>query len=133
MRRYALEQISGLLNRLAFEVEHARAVRDADAVHDLRVTIRRFGRSLRAFSPFVPPRAVKQIKNQLRHMMDLAGEVRNRDITMDLLREAQIEEPLVAVKDDRELAMRILVSELERWQVENEAVRWRAALEVPAL
>ena len=132
MRRFALEQIAALLERLAFEVEHARTGRDADAIHDLRVTIRRFGQSLRAFSPFVPRRGVKQIRKQMRHIMVLTGEVRNRDITMELLRNAEIAEPVARVQEERELAVRILVSELERWQVENERIRWRAALELPA-
>ena len=133
MRQYALEQIAGLLTRLAAEVDHAKSVQDPDAVHDLRVTIRRFGRSLRAFSPYIPDRAVTRIRKQLRHIMDLTGEVRNRDITMELLEKAETAEPLQAVRSDREFAMRILLSELDRWHVENEAVRWRAALELPSL
>lgn len=133
MRRYALERINALLDRLATEVERTRTVRDADAVHDLRVTIRRFGRSLGAFSPFVPRRAVKRIRAQLGHIMDLAGEVRNRDITMELLAEAKIQDAVATLQQDRELAMRILISELNRWVVENEAVRWRAALELPSV
>jgi CHAD domain-containing protein len=132
VRRFALEQIARLLERLALEVEHARSAREPEAIHDLRVTIRRFGRSLRAFSPFVPASVAKRVRKQLRHIMDLTGEVRNRDITLELLDKAEVAEPVTQVKSDRELAMRILVSELERWQVENEAVRWRAALELPA-
>jgi CHAD domain-containing protein len=132
MRRFALEKIADLLTRLAAEVEHAKTIRDMEAVHDLRVTIRRFGQSLRAFSAFVPHREVKRIGKQLRHIMHLTGEVRNRDITLDLLAKAA----LAGCDDDlgsgRELAMRILVSELNRWQVEQEAVRWRAALELPS-
>ena len=132
MRRFALEQIADLLMRLAAEVEHAKTARDEDAVHDLRVTIRRFGQSLRVFSQFVPDREVKRVKKRLRHIMDLTGEVRNRDITLELLEKAGITEHADAVKNGRELAMRILVSELERWKVEHDAVRWRAALELPS-
>jgi CHAD domain-containing protein len=132
MRRFALEQIAFLLERLAFEVEHTRAARDADAVHDLRVTIRRFGQSMRAFSQYVPRREVKTIRKQVRHIMDLTGEIRNRDIAVELLNKAELVEPVAGMRDDRDLAMRILVSELDRWKTENEAVRWRAALELPA-
>ena len=133
MRRFALERIADLLSRVAAEVEHAKTVRDEDAIHDLRVTIRRFGRSLGVFSQFVPNRVVKQIKKQLRHLMHLTGEVRNRDITIRMLEKAGLAGQFVAVVSDRELSMRILVSELERWQVEHDAVRWRAMLELPSL
>ena len=132
MRPFALDQIANLLMRLAAEVEHAKTARDEDAVHDLRVTIRRFGQSMRVFSQFVPDREVKRIKKQLRHIMKLAGEVRNRDITLEMLEKTELSEHVDAVKGGRELAMRILVSELDRWQVEREAVRWRASLELPS-
>ncbi len=132
MRQFALEQIAQLLARLAEEVEHAKTARDEEAVHDLRVAIRRFGRSLRVFSQFVSRRVVKKIKKQLRHIMDLTGEVRDRDIALELLKQAEIGEHAEAVGNGRDLAVRILVSELERWQVEHEDVRWRAALELPS-
>lgn len=132
MRRFALEQISALLDRLTEEVMRTARDRSPDAVHDLRVTIRRFGQSLRVFSSFVPKRRAKQVRKQLRHIMDLAGQVRNRDITMDLLAAAGLERVREQMQADRDLAVRVLVSELERWMAENECVRWRAALELPA-
>jgi CHAD domain-containing protein len=132
MRRFALEQIAALIDRLAREVERTARDRDAEAVHDLRVTIRRFGQSLRVFSPFVPKRQAKKIRKRLRHIMTLAGEVRNRDITMDLIAEAGLPQLRDAVQQDRDLAARILAAELNRWLADNDALRWRAALELPA-
>jgi CHAD domain-containing protein len=132
VRKYALEHVVALLDRLALEVEKTRSARDADAVHDLRVTIRRFGQSLRVFAPYLPKHAVRQVRAQLRHIIDLAGEVRNRDITLELLTEAKMAAPHEAIRQDRDLAVRILVSELNRWCAEHEAVRWRAALELPS-
>lgn len=132
MRHYGLERVAALLDRLAAEVEGTLKARDADAVHDLRVTIRRFGQSLRVFSPFLPKRAVKAVRKQLRHIMMLAGEVRNRDITMDLLKEAQLPAAAGTLQRDRDLAVRILATELTRWTLENEGIRWRAALELPS-
>lgn len=132
MRRFALEQVASLLDRLAHEVERTARDRDAEAVHDLRVTIRRFGQSLRVFSPFVPKRQAKKIRKRLRHIMTLAGEVRNRDITMDLITEANLPQLRDAVQQDRDLAVRILAAELNRWIADNDALRWRAALELPA-
>jgi CHAD domain-containing protein len=131
MRAYAIGQISALLSRLEYEIDHTRQVHDADAVHDLRVTIRRFGQSLRVFSKYIPRSAVKRVRKQLRHIMDLAGEVRNLDITLDLLDEASITAPVKALKKERKVAARELITELERWKEDHEAVFWRAALELP--
>jgi CHAD domain-containing protein len=131
MQAYAIEQIGALLSRLEQEIDHTRQVPEADAVHDLRVTIRRFGQSLRVFSKYIPRRAVKRVRKHLRHIMDLAGEVRNRDITLDLLDEARISASAKAVKKGREVAARKLVAELERWKEDHEAILWRAALELP--
>jgi CHAD domain-containing protein len=132
MRRFALEQIAALLDRLGKEIERTAQARDPEAVHDLRVTIRRFTQSLRVFSPFVPKRASKMVRKRLRHIMDLAGEVRNRDITLDLLAEAEMPQLGESVRQDRDLAVRILAAELQRWMADSDAIRWRAALELPA-
>jgi len=115
MRKFALEQIAALLDRLAEEVMRTMRERSPDAVHDLRVTIRRFSQSLRVFAPFVPKRQAKQVRKRLRHIMDLAGEVRNRDVTMDLLAAAGLDRVREQMQADRDLAVRILVSELQRW------------------
>ena len=132
MRQYALERIAGLLVRLTVEVERSKTARDEEAVHDLRVTIRRFARSLQVFAQFVPRRPAKQIRKRLRHIMDLTAEVRNRDITILLLKEHGIDGPVEDLMRDRKLSVRILVSELERWQVEHDEIRWRASLELPS-
>jgi CHAD domain-containing protein len=132
MRPYALERISELLKRLGEQAERARGSRDEESIHDLRVAIRRFGRSLRVFSQYVPRKPSREVRKKLRHMMELAGEARNRDIALALLRKAGIDAPAPAVASERELAARILASELERWQADREPVRWRAALELPA-
>ena len=132
MRPYALESISELLKRLATEAERARGARDEDPIHDLRVAIRRFGRSLRVFSQYVPRKPAREIRKKLRHAMALAGDVRNRDIALNLLRKARIDAPAAALASERELAARILASELERWQADREPVHWRAALELPS-
>ncbi len=83
------------------------------------------------FSEYIPRSAAKRARKQLRNIMDLAGEVRNRDITLDLLTEAKLEAPIKAVQKERDVAAGELVAELERWIKDNEAVHWRAALELP--
>ncbi len=132
MRPYALERISELLDQLSEQVERAAEARDEDSIHDLRVSIRRFGRSLRVFSQYAPRKAARKARRQLRRIMALAGEVRNRDIAMTLLRKASIDAPISTIASERDMAVRILVSELARWREDHEGVRWRAALELPS-
>ena len=52
MQEYAVLQTAILLRRLAFQVNRAAKSGEAEAIHDLRVAIRRFSRALRALRSF---------------------------------------------------------------------------------
>ncbi len=132
MRTYALERISDLLKRVGEQAERTADSRDAASIHDLRVSIRRLRRALRVFAQYVPRKPSRRVRKKLRHIMALAGEVRNRDIALELLRKARIDASASAIASERHLAARILASELERWNADREPVRWRAALELPS-
>ena len=62
MRDYALAQTAILLRRLAFQANRAARTGDADAVHDLRVAIRRLSRCLRTFAQFYPDNSWKRMR-----------------------------------------------------------------------
>ena len=47
--RYASQQGSRRLRRLAFRINRASRLRDAESIHDLRAGIRRFQQCLRVF------------------------------------------------------------------------------------
>jgi len=63
---------------------------DAEAVHDLRVAIRRLAQCLRVFEQFFPRDKTRKIRRELKEMVDLASEVRNRDVALALVAEAKI-------------------------------------------
>jgi CHAD domain-containing protein len=88
MRKYARERTSTLLRRLVFRLNHAARSRDPDSIHDLRVSIRRLQQCLSVFRQFFPSGAVKRIHRRLHKLMALSGEIRNRDVALDLLKEA---------------------------------------------
>src|SRR5205085_11543792 len=90
MREYALQQTAILLRRLAFQVNRAAKARGADDIHDLRVAIRRFSRALRLFAQFYPAGSWKKIRRQLSDLMDRAGNVRERDIALEMLAKAEL-------------------------------------------
>ena len=85
MREYAVLQTAILLRRLAFQVNRAAKSGEAEAIHDLRVAIRRFSRALRAFAQFFPGRSGKKVRSQLAQVMAAAASVRDLDIALELL------------------------------------------------
>ena len=133
MREFALLQTAVLLRRLAFEVNRAAKNGDHAAVHDLRVAIRRFSRSLRVFAQFYPAGSWKRIRRRLRDLMEAAGSVRDRDIALELLAAARIPRsaPVVTrLQSERRRAALDLVLEIRRWKSRNFSQKWRSLLEL---
>lgn len=131
LRTYALQQTRTLLRRLAFQINRAGRVGDADAVHDLRVAIRRFAQCLRAFDPCYPHGHGRKIQRKLKTVMQAASAVRDRDIAMELMRAAGIAEKskaLAAVQKERKQAERDLVQAIRRAGKTNFSRKWRAKL-----
>src|SRR5215472_15194520 len=85
MDNFAAAQAARLLGKLAFQVRHAAKHPDEEAIHDLRVSIRRLSQCLREFHQFFPRRETKKILKELGKVMDLAAEMRNRDIAVELI------------------------------------------------
>lgn len=131
MQQYARKQTATLLRRLAFQVSRAEGLGDADAVHDLRVAIRRFSRCLRVFSQFYPGRHWKKIRLHLRELMRAAGAVRDLDITLDLLGPAgsrSSSEIATHIREERRKAADRLSHELRLWKSRGYSKRWRTRL-----
>ena len=116
MKKYALQQARRLLNRLHVQIGRAAEQGDPDAIHDLRVAIRRFNQCLRVFAQFFPTRKARKIRGRLKGIMDLAAEVRDRDIALELLDASGIRNPqLVArLRRDRGRAGDSLLEEIRR-------------------
>jgi CHAD domain-containing protein len=118
---------------MAFQVGRASKTRDAECVHDLRVAIRRFGQCLRAFGQFFPPGASKKIRRNLKKLMTHSSEVRNRDIALGLLAEAQ-EPPdstlVRALSQDRRNAEKAFVAALKQWSARHSFRKWRSGLDL---
>jgi CHAD domain-containing protein len=131
MRKYAIDQGSQLLSKLVHQLHQAAATRDADAVHDLRVAIRRFQQFLRVFRQFLPRTKVKKIRRRLRGLMILAGEVRNRDIASMLLQQAGVthnSQLSATLARDREQAQQELLRSIDRLNRRGLAKKWHSRL-----
>lgn len=131
MRVYAREQASTLVDRLAFQIHHAAKASDADSVHDLRVAIRRFSQGLRVFAQFLPKGEPKKIRRRVKSLMDVAAEVRNRDIALELLEQSGLPSDPELVKTlaaERRQVFAELVAVIKNWNRRNYSQKWRARL-----
>lgn len=128
-RTFAIERTQASLNSVVFAMHEAARMHDAESVHRLRVSIRRFQQILRVFGEFFPRRGVDRIKEQMKEAMTAAGELRNLDIAMDLLKAENRDLPeLAARKTD---ARKQLHDTLVRLTHRDLGVRWRKALGLP--
>ncbi len=131
MPEYARKRLSTLLRRLAFRLNRAAQLRDADSIHDLRVAIRRFEQCLKIFHSFFPGGYKKKIHRRLRRIMDVSGDVRNRDIALELLRKARVlDTSAISVRmlQDRKQAQNELLRVFDQWGSRDVSKKWRARL-----
>jgi CHAD domain-containing protein len=134
MRKYAHQQTRTLMRAFARRLSLAAETGDADTIHDLRVSIRRLSRGLRIFAPYYPDRAWKSIRAQLRHVMQLAGAVRDRDIALECLAKAGIDAQAAIVarlKSERRQANDEFLTEIRRWKEQAVVRQWSGQLTVP--
>jgi CHAD domain-containing protein len=133
MRDYVRLQTRILLRHLASQVNRTARAGDADAIHDLRVAVRRLSRCLRVFAQFYPGHSWKPVRRRLAGLMSACGGVRDRDIAIALLEMAGVPpgSPLVRQLDaERRAAGRDLRRELRRWKKRGFSRQWRARLEL---
>jgi CHAD domain-containing protein len=131
MQDYVRKRGATLLRRLAFRLNRAAKLRNADSIHDLRVSIRRFDQCLRVFHAFFPKHHKKKIHRRLHKIMALSGDVRNRDIALELLKKAGVPDtsPVsVTMLQDRKQAQRALLSEFDRWGRRDVSKKWGTRL-----
>jgi CHAD domain-containing protein len=83
--RFAEVSLAARLNKLVEQAERCLASPDPDAVHDLRVAIRRFSQALRIFKTLLNAKAVKQMRRALKRVMDAAAVVRDLDVGIERL------------------------------------------------
>lgn len=107
LRDYTNKKIAELEKRVQKETARTLADDSADAIHDLRVSIRRLTQALRALESVIGKQEARRTRRRLRKWMNAAAEIRNRDIALELLESAGIAEdnPVVErVKSSRDAA-----------------------------
>jgi CHAD domain-containing protein len=128
IRDYAIEQMSHLLTKLAFEVHRAAKHPGPDEIHDLRVAMRRFSQGLSVFSDFVPTRKAKKVKKRLKRLMRLTSQIRDRDITLEFLADVKHTTHLRRFERERAACQREFSEIVGRWSGLDFSAKWRTGL-----
>ena len=91
--KLAVKETRSYLRQFKKRLRHtAKHPEDPEAIHDLRVSIRRLTQCFRIFRGLLEPVPVKKLRRRLRKVMDRCGAVRNCDVALDLLRQSGIAE-----------------------------------------
>jgi CHAD domain-containing protein len=128
LQDYAVEQMNNLLTRLAFQVHRAARKPGPDEIHDLRVSIRRFAQGLELFAVLFPKPELKKIRRMLKRMMQLTSSVRDRDITLEFLKQQQHTGHRTRLEKERAGYQRQFSLMLRRWSARNFSAKWRNGL-----
>lgn len=116
-----------MIDQAVYQMANAARVHDEDAVHKLRVSIRRLQQALRLFRDFLDEQEARKVRRQLRAVIRAAAEVRNRDIASTLLEDMGASAALIShVKSQRRTHMAELRLLLRGRAKAKD--RWRARL-----
>ena len=89
--KYATSETKLRLKRLSKTLRHAaKHPEDPEAIHGLRVSIRRAVQACKTFGELLDPAPVKKLRRRLHKIMDLCAAVRNCDVALTLLEHAGI-------------------------------------------
>ena len=126
IREYAIAQTTNLLATAATALSAAAKSPDAEAVHKMRVSIRRLQQGMRLFSQFLKKRGAGRVRKQLKDVMTAAGELRNFDIAIPLVK--RLGTPLPELKEQRTIAKQRLAEVLGRIVQPDLRSTWAAEL-----
>lgn len=84
--KYAVKQTKLRLKHFSKNLRRAaKHPEDPEAIHDLRVSIRRVVQAFKTFGELLAPAPVKKLRRRLHKVMDLCAAVRNCDVALTLL------------------------------------------------
>jgi CHAD domain-containing protein len=129
--RFAREQLAVRLSRLEEQWLRCSQCSSASAIHDVRVSIRRFGEPLRVLKRIFPKQGRKQVLAELRQVMKLAGRTRDIDIVRDCFLHADIPlspELSLFLLNERAVVEAGLRAAISVGLATQFAARWRQAL-----
>jgi CHAD domain-containing protein len=131
--RFSAEQSSGFLRSLNLHAAHALKFPGIEAVHDLRVAVRRFRQVLKILKPWLPHEESRLLRRELKELMGRAGDVRDFDISLHLLRSLQVPKNRRVVSELHEARVtsaNALHECLRDFHLRDTSAAWRRALKL---
>jgi hypothetical protein len=131
LARFVRELLEKRLRRANKEWRRCARKAGAEEVHDLRVSLRRFGENLWLFRRMFPKRERRQVRDEFKAVMGLTGAVRDADIAIESFDKAGIEAGLacrIALHNARATAEAARAAALAVGLRTDVAGRWRATL-----
>jgi CHAD domain-containing protein len=115
----------------------ARHPEDPEAIHALRVSIRRFTQCLRTFRGVFDARPLKRLQRRLRKLMDACAAVRTCDVALEVLREAGAQKgrfsspiaKLAAARTEAEQRLRAHLAKLRRRKAADWELEWQTPVQ----
>ena len=89
IEQYGRTKTAELLEDVVAALTAAAQAPDPDAIHKMRVSIRRLQQAIRLFKQFLRKKGVQKVRDDLREVMTAAGNVRNYDIAIGLVKKAR--------------------------------------------
>jgi CHAD domain-containing protein len=131
-REFAVEQAHRQLKHLGLQINRTIRSSNAQAVHDIRVAIRRFSQVIALCQTYFRATGMRRHRRRLKKIMNGAGDVRNCDVALKLV--AKFRVPRAAhirskLESQRKESARLLVAELRKWTDRRMSAKWRAALD----
>ncbi len=85
MLDFVFEQLSARVDRVRETALATRVAPTEEAIHELRVSIRRLTEAVRSLKQWVKSKPAEKLRDRLRPVMKAAGETRNLDVAIELL------------------------------------------------
>ncbi|MBI5280122.1 MAG: CHAD domain-containing protein [Candidatus Solibacter usitatus] len=127
LSEHAHETLRRLTERVNLQIDLALRDCGEDAVHDLRVSIRRLSQALRIFAELMPPKEARNMRRRLKPALDAAAVARDLDVGAEL----QLREGLPAahalmarMRSDRDRAVLALIGRLYLLRSEGAPSNW---------
>ncbi len=125
---FAKELFRSRLEKLDEQLEDGHQKADEDAVHDLRVAIRRFSQVLLVFHRLLPAPKVDDVRKKLKRVMKAAGGLRNLDVVLQVIGETTPGKLRKALEARRSKALAKLDRRIARAVKDNWLREWRKSL-----
>ncbi len=130
IRVYATAQLAGLLENTIVELHNTARVKNAEAIHRVRVAIRRMLQGFKTFAQYLPEEAKDRVHEELRGVLKAAGAVRDCDVLLEMLAGSSV--ALAPFRKQRTAMKRELLAKIHPLLARDVSKRWREELGIPA-